>query len=164
MSSGVAWLPGQLSATASASRSSDHPGQGVNIHGLCAGSPKGFRTFIHRGSRGEDVIHEHQGFALDGRGDGDGETPSKIFETLAACQGRLRRCENRPLDEAGRNGEMPLPAQMAGQQQRLVKFPFPESPGVQRHSENGINVGRRADSPGDQLRERGGQLGLAVVL
>ncbi len=60
-------------------RESDHSGQRLNIDGLCPGFAKGFGTFIDRGSRGEDVIHDQQGFPFNDGGGCDGKASPKIL-------------------------------------------------------------------------------------
>ncbi len=107
-----------------------HPGQGLNVDGLCAGFSERLGAFIDRGTRGEDVVHKQRGFSLNGRRSRHDKTFSKIFQTFSSREGRLGKGGLRPPEHVDENGELPLLPQMVGQQERLIIFPFAEAVGV----------------------------------
>ena len=142
----------------------DHPGQGLNVDSLCAGFSERLGAFIDRGSRGEHVVHEQRGFPLNGGRRRHGKAFAKVFQTLPSREGRLGRGGLRPPEHVDENGKIPLSAQMVGQQERLIVFPFPQPVRVQRDGDQDIDVLRNRVGLGDQASQGWGQLSLAPVL
>lgn len=141
-----------------------HPGQGLHVDGLRAGFSERLGAFIDRRTRGEHVIDEQRGFSLDrGRGR-HGKASSKIFQPLPSREGRLGSGRLCPPERVDENGKIPLSAQMVGQQERLIIFPFPEAVGVQRDGDQDIDVRGGRVGLGDQSGQGRGQLSLAPVL
>ncbi len=103
-----------------------HPGQGLNVDGLRTGFSERLGAFIDRGTRGEHVIHEQCGFALNrGRGR-HGKASPKILEPLPSRERRLGRGGLGPSEHVDENGKIPVSAQVVGQKERLIVFPFPQ--------------------------------------
>lgn len=104
-----------------------HPCQGLNVDGLRTGFSERLGAFIDRGTRGEHVIYEQRGFALNrGRGR-HGKASSKILEPLPSRERRLGRGGPGPPEHVDENGKIPLSTQVVGQKERLIVFPFPQA-------------------------------------
>ncbi len=93
---------------------SNHPGQGLHVDGLCSGFSQRFGAFIDRGSRRKDVVHKQRLFPFNGGRVRHGKAFSKIFLTLASRERRLGKGGFRSPEHIGKNGQIPLFAQMVG--------------------------------------------------
>lgn len=109
------------------------------MDGLSPGFSQGFGAFVDRGSGRQYVVNDQYVFPLNRGRTLYRKAFSKIGQTRASAQGRLRWGQFCAKENVGQHGKVPTFAQGESEQQGLIKFSFSETSGVQGNGDNRVN-------------------------
>ena len=110
---------------------------------MCPGFPQNPRAFLDRRTGGENVVNEQEMLLGDRLHSADLECAADILLPFRSRELSLGFGVTDASEGSEIQGNGMYPADIAGQEERLIESPLTEAPGMKRNAEDPLEIGER---------------------